>query len=258
MEELIRELGHFGLSEKEAAVYLASLELGPSPVQDVSHKSKVNRATTYVMIESLMNRGLMSSFVRGKKRFYAAESPDRLRAVLRMQRKELEQKEAEFEATFPMLAALYNAEGAKPQIRYLEGVEGVKTVRETFMKLDGEILQILSVEPEVPRDELEPGRAEYLRDFAAKSVPYRALLVMEGEDLGVVPSWSNLEVRAVPRSLFPNMHAEITVRGNTVCLYSHKTAILAIVITSQEIADGFRALFELAWKGSEGFPSRKS
>src|SRR3989339_150286 len=255
MEELIRELGHFGLSEKEASVYLASLELGPSPVQDISRKGKVNRATTYVMIESLMNRGLMSSFVRGKKRYYAAETPDRLRAVLRMQRKELDQKEQEFETVFPMLAALYNAEGAKPQIRYLEGVEGVKTVRETFMRLEGEILQILSVEPESPSDELETGRDEYLRDFAAKSVPYRALLVMDGEDLSKVPVWKNLEVRAVPRNLFPTMHAEITVRGNTVCLYSHKTAILAIVLTSQEISDGIRALFELAWKGSEGFPS---
>jgi len=197
MEELIRELGHFGLSEKEASVYLASLELGPSPVQDISRKGKVNRATTYVMIESLMNRGLMSSFVRGKKRYYAAETPDRLRAVLRMQRKELDQKEQEFETVFPMLAALYNAEGAKPQIRYLEGVEGVKTVRETFMRLEGEILQILSVEPESPSDELETGRDEYLRDFAAKSVPYRALLVMDGEDLSKVPVWKNLEVRAV-------------------------------------------------------------
>jgi len=258
MEELIRELEHFGLSEKEASVYLASLELGPSPVQDISHKAKVNRATTYVMIESLLNRGLMSSFVRGKKRFYASESPDRLRAVLRMQRKELEQKELEFEGVFPMLAALYNAEGAKPQIRYLEGIEGAKTVREMFQKLDGEILQILSVEPELASDELEPGRDEHLRTIAGKAVPYRALLVMEGDDFSKIPEWPNLEVRAVPRALFPNMHAEITVRGNTVCLYSHKSAVLAIVMTSQEIADGIRTLFELAWKASEAFPSRRS
>ena len=60
MSDLIQELGHLGLSEKEAAVYLASLELGPAPVQDISHKAKVNRATTYVMIESLMGRGLIS------------------------------------------------------------------------------------------------------------------------------------------------------------------------------------------------------
>ena len=53
MDELKKELEHLGLSDKEAKVYLAALEMGPSPVQDISHKAHVNRATTYVMIESL-------------------------------------------------------------------------------------------------------------------------------------------------------------------------------------------------------------
>ena len=44
------------LSEKEAAVYLAALQLGWVPVQDIAKLSKVNRATTYVMIESLKKR----------------------------------------------------------------------------------------------------------------------------------------------------------------------------------------------------------
>ena len=68
MDELKKELEHLGLSDKEARVYLAALEMGPSPVQDISHKAHVNRATTYVMIESLAARGLMSTFQKGKKR----------------------------------------------------------------------------------------------------------------------------------------------------------------------------------------------
>ena len=82
MDELKKELEHLGLSEKESRVYLAALELGPSPVQDISHKAHVNRATTYVMIEALSARGLLSTFQKGKKRFYAAESPDRLLTIV--------------------------------------------------------------------------------------------------------------------------------------------------------------------------------
>lgn len=257
MDTLIRELGHFGLSEKEAAVYLASLELGPAPVQDISHKGKVNRATTYVMIETLMSRGLMSSFVRGKKRFYASESPERLRAVLTLQRRELEQKEKEFDTVYPMLSALYNAEGAKPQIRYLEGVEGVKTVRELFEGLEGEIIQFSPFEPQALTEELEHRRDEHLRGLIAQKTSFRALLAMDTPDLDRVPKLPNVDVRLLPRAQFPT-DAEITVRGNTICLYSFKSAVLAIVITSQEIANGFRSLFELAWKGAETFPSRKS
>lgn len=257
MDELIRELSHFGLSEKEGSVYLASLELGPAPVQDISHKSKVNRATTYVMIESLMGRGLMSSFMRGKKRFYASESPERLRAVLRLQKRELEQKEEEFEKMYPRLSALYNAEGAKPQIRYLEGAEGVRTVRELFRKLEGPIIQFSPFDAETTVDELEEGRNEFVREVLAQQVTYRALLAMEKMDLEKVPKLPNVEVRLIPRAQFPT-DAEVTVRGNTICLYSFKSAVLAVVITSQELANGFRSLFDLAWKGAEEYPTRKS
>lgn len=257
MEALVKELGLFGLSEKESCVYLASLELGPAPVQDISHKAKVNRATTYVMIESLMGRGLMSSFVRGKKRFYASESPERLRSVLRLQRRELEQKEEELEKIYPKLSGLYNAEGAKPQIRYLEGAEGINTVRELVRKIPGDIFQFTPFSPENAADELKEGLDDFVRDVIAQNVPYRALLAVEDMSLEKIPTIPNLEVRLIPRALFPT-NGDITVRGNTICLYSYKSAILAIVITSQEIADAMRSMFDLAWKAAEAYPSRKS
>ena len=81
-ENLIHELSHVGLSDKEAAVYLAAMELGPAVVQDIAKKAEVNRATTYVMIESLASRGMMSTFVKGKKRYFAAEPPERFTITL--------------------------------------------------------------------------------------------------------------------------------------------------------------------------------
>ena len=257
MEALVKELGLFGLSEKESCVYLASLELGPAPVQDISHKAKVNRATTYVMIESLMGRGLMSSFVRGKKRFYASESPERLRSVLRLQRRELEQKEEELEKIYPKLSGLYNAEGAKPQIRYLEGTEGAKTVREMFQKLEGEIIQFSPFEPATTPDELTEGHEQHAKNIASQNVSSRALVVAENLTIDQIPAVQNLEIRLLPRAQFPT-DAEIMVRGNTICMYSTKSAIIAVVITSQELANGVRSMFNLAWKAAEEYPSRKS
>ena len=40
---LERELQEIGLNEKEAKVYLATLELGQSVVQDIAKKAGVNR-----------------------------------------------------------------------------------------------------------------------------------------------------------------------------------------------------------------------
>jgi len=256
MDEILRELMHLGLSEKEAAVYVASLELGPAPVQDISHKSRVNRATTYVMIEALSSRGLMSTFVKGKKKFYVPESPDRLRTILRAQRKEIEDKETELGRVLPMLLALFNVEGAKPQIRYLEGPEGLQTVRETFVALTGEYLQIVPLDDVATVKEIMDTREEHLGKLAATEAKHRALLVSK-HDASDLPLAKHGEVRILPADKFP-IHAEITVRGNHLFLYSYRSAVVAFIVVSKEIAETVRTLFDLAWKGAEEYKVRKT
>ncbi|MEK9131020.1 MAG: helix-turn-helix domain-containing protein, partial [Patescibacteria group bacterium] len=128
MVSLSRELMHLGLSEKEAAVYLAALQLGPVPVQDIAKLSKVNRATTYVMIESLKKRGLIGSTQKDKKHIFIAEAPDRLMSLIRLQKKELEEQETEMTKLLPKLNAVFNRSGEKPDVRYFEGLEGLESL----------------------------------------------------------------------------------------------------------------------------------
>ena len=61
---LEQDLKNLGLSEKEAIIYLASLELGPSTIQEISKKAQIKRSSTYDMIRFLMERGLMSEFTK--------------------------------------------------------------------------------------------------------------------------------------------------------------------------------------------------
>lgn len=253
----MNELKHLGLAEKEASVYLASLELGPAAVQDISHKSKINRATTYVMIESLSARGLMSTFVRGKKRFYTPENPERLLSILRVQQKELEEKEKEFEKTLPFLNALFNAEGAKPQIRYVEGFEGLKTIHQTFEKLEGEYIQILPLDDAMASPELEADRPRHVSALLAEKTTHRILAITDKYAPADLPDVGIGEMRMIPASEFP-MHGEIVIRGNHVFLFSYRSAVLSVVIVSKEIADTVRALFELAWKGAKEYPTKKN
>ena len=92
MTEATSRLLELGLTDKEAGVYLAMLELGPASVQEIARKSGVNRSTSYLTIEALKERGLASSSTRGKKMLFTAESPSRLAAVLNREREMLEQK----------------------------------------------------------------------------------------------------------------------------------------------------------------------
>ena len=123
MTKFDQELIDLGLSEKEAAVYLASIQLGPSPVQKISNKSRVNRATTYVIIESLMEMGLMSKYDEGKKTFFVAEKPERLVNYFEEKGRDLKDKIFKINQIVPELNSLYNDLSDKPKVKYYEGVE---------------------------------------------------------------------------------------------------------------------------------------
>lgn len=256
MDHLLAELKHIGLSEKEAQVYLSALELGPAPVQDISHKAKVNRATTYVMIEALSARGLMSTFVKGKKRYYSAESPDRLLSILNVQKQELEEKQSELEKALPMFMAMFNVEGLKPQIRYIEGPEGLKTMRESFEKMQGEFIQIVCVDEVQSIDGLMQEHPKHAKTLNEKKASHRIIAVLDKKTHLDIPHIGVGEIRCVPASEFP-LHGEITVRGNHVYLFSYRSSILSIVVVSKEMADAVRALFNLAWKGAASYESLK-
>lgn len=253
---LLTELKHLGLSDKESSVYLASLELGPASVQDISHKSKVNRATTYVMIESLTGRGLMSTFTKGKKRFYSPESPERLVSIIEHERQALDTRMGELHRVMPALSALYNAEGAKPQIRYLEGPEGIETVRQVFERLQGDSVEIVPLDDVHQTEELMgDARDRHHQTLKRRENTFRVLAVTKETDTTCLPEMGQGEWRIISPEEFP-IHGSIVVRADHVFLFSYRSALISAVIRSQEIADAVRALFNLAWRATEGYPSK--
>ena len=60
----------FGLSEKEASVYIALLELEVAVVQEIASAAGINRSSTYVVLEALQKRGLVNTNAgRGIKKY---------------------------------------------------------------------------------------------------------------------------------------------------------------------------------------------
>jgi len=122
------ELRKLGLREKEVQVYLAGLELGPSPVQKISDLSKITRPTTYGIIKKLKEKGLFAEEKQKGKRVFIAQSPERILGLLRIQKREIEEKEREFIRIIAVLEAKYSKE--KEGIKIYRGREGLKALEE--------------------------------------------------------------------------------------------------------------------------------
>src|SRR6266702_4120523 len=131
---LEQELIAIGLNEKEAKVYLSALELGQSTVQQIAQKAAVNRATAYFIIDALMQRGLVSSFYKGKKQYFIASDPERLIEILEQKKENIEKKKENLKKLLPQLQSLNNKQGDKPLVRYYEGKEGIASMVDEVLK----------------------------------------------------------------------------------------------------------------------------
>lgn len=256
MDLVVKELVQVGFSEKEALVYLAALLCGPSSVQKISRHAGVNRATTYLLIEALIKKGLMSSFVKKGKRFFNPESPERILSLIRLQKHELEEQEKELTTALPKLLALFNTEGIKPQIRYAEGLEGIASLMKLFEETEGEFVEIVSIDEVEKVCSFFQYRRQHIDSLQQRGVSYRLLAVMKEPDFSKIPHISGGEVRLIPADKFP-LYGDISVRGNTVFMYSFQEQMLGMVMTSVDFANSVRQLFNLAWEGSSGYLSEK-
>ena len=131
---MISELKNLGLSENEAKVYLAMLNIGPSSVVEIAKKAEINRPTTYVQIESLKKKGLVSSHIKGKKQIFIAESPEHLESVVEDEMHKIAYKKDILSEVIPELLNLYNSASDRPQVRFFEGREGLLRMQEIVLK----------------------------------------------------------------------------------------------------------------------------
>lgn len=121
------ELRKLGLTEKEAKVYLAGLELGAVPVQKIAEETGITRPTAYEIIKKLKVKNLYIEISRGKKRLFLANSPEKILGILKTQRREIEEREREFIRIVSALEARYSKENG---LKIYRGEEGLNVLKE--------------------------------------------------------------------------------------------------------------------------------
>ncbi len=248
MKEATQRLLELGLTDKEASIYLAMLELGPASVQEIATKSNIVRTSAYDLLKELQRRGLISCVEQGTKTVYTAESPKVLQSFLERQGKELEERHRKMEESLPFFMALYNSLPDKPRVRYFEGTNGVEAIRDIMADSQGEYLSFTAIDEELiarVASANEPQRQRMARKMHGKYMyALKPGCVRPETDLR---SW---EVRGIPYEAAP-FKGEINIVDAKVGVYLTTTAVaMGFLVESQELADLFRALFMTAWRSA--------
>ena len=238
-KQLLKALG---LTESEAQIYLASLELGPASVQDLAKKARVSRVTTYAVIEHLSSRGLMSSVEKGKKRVFTVESPERLVAVMQHRLQEMKSTLHEVEESLHELKLVQR--GAKPVVKMFEGEDAFKAVFDDFAATRPDRLDEFGnhdlLRTHVPKEEVLKQAWPHVRN--AKR---RVIMVANEVKVGHEVTGNAVCLAAKHH----DCHGDVVIYGNNkVALSSLAGKPISVIIESEAIAEMMRSLFTLAWK----------
>ncbi len=239
-------LKSLGFTDSEAKIYLLSLELGPSSVQDIAKKAKVSRVTTYAVIESLAKHGLMSSVEKGKKTLYAAESPDRLVSFMHTKMKEMENTLREVQSAINELKLVQR--GDRPVVRLFEGKEGLKAIHDDILKADPDIIYELNNEDAMfstfARDEL----MSYATQLDKQKTVHEALVLSSKH----LKSREHAKLIQLPMAEFA-FFGNVTVYANRVALTTFQGKNISVLIESEILAQSMKELFKLAYQGAEKY-----
>lgn len=248
---MIDHLQKLGLNPKEAAVYLASMELGiASPVSTIAKKANINRTTTYDILDQLVQKGVVISQTKRGGRYYEALPPAKLIAYLKEQSEKYARLANEADQLLPELNTHYRL-SSRPRVYFYEGDEGLIRVYEETLTSSEEILAYAS--DQANQDAIPWYFPKYYQRRAAKKIPIRALFpdTKKDRERHSLDSQELRQSRILPKDKL-DFTPEINFFDNKMMIADWKEK-LGIIIESPEIVKVFKQTFELAWEASEKY-----
>lgn len=235
-------LASLHLTEAQAAVYVAALELGEGSILDIARKSRVKRSSVYNFIEDLKIRGLIIETHKKKRAVFSAASPRTLLEIEHARLKDLQR-------LMPELEAIENKSRTKPRVTFYEGVEGMKemyadTLKYRDVRIDG--FSDFEASTKVLGD-------RYFRDYYILERKKRGIMhrgILKDDPAGrAYQRDDNKHLRESRLLPGRGVSTEIQMCGDKVWLKSFRAKTpLGVIIEDHDIADSLHYVWEQLWE----------
>ncbi|MDD4762069.1 MAG: helix-turn-helix domain-containing protein [Candidatus Pacebacteria bacterium] len=241
--DIASTLVQLGFTQKEATVYIVTLELGMAPASVIAKKAKMKRTTVHEILKKLGERGLAEFFMRKNTRFFSVLSP---RSLL----EKYETHIRELQGHLPQLLAVENRIVRKPKVSFYEGKEDLRRLYLDPLTSKTEILNYFHPEKLFEYFSEEWVRREVIRERVKRGRSVRVLMpdspIARQFQARGAHELRNARIAKGIRLLLPN---EIYIYDNKYSIFSFDDD-MALVIESEDVATTQRAIFELAWESA--------
>lgn len=236
-----------GLTTKEAIIYEKLLELGPSSVGSLLKATPYKRGDLYNILYALRDKDLVNESLKRGVTVFTLEDPKKLDNLVVAKQQQVEVIKTSLREVSPDIYSKYNLSLRKPGVRFLEGIEGVRTAGDDSLRAVSEIYSYVDVEA------VERYIPDYNREFVKERTRLgkkKRILVTDSpynrayfEKLGPQVT----DVRFIDFELSP-FQAVMQVYDNKVAYVTlDPDRMITIMIQDAHIAQMQRSLFEYTW-----------
>jgi len=234
----LEPLKRLGLSESDIKVYLELLKLGTATVTQLAEASGVHRTNIYAILDKLKNMGLATYFYEAHNMKFKAADPKNLLNYLK-------ESEESIQGILPDLQKIHEIVRERIGVEIFRGSKGIMSAFKDIIRekkeclgfgISGYFRKLMSVQAK-----------QWLRDVEHYKI-WNRYIYAEGTEL-IHPYF---EVRTLPADYMSPVHTQIY--GNKVLVTIWEPEMVAILITSKQIADNYRNHFKLLWSIAKKVP----
>ena len=238
------------LTEGEAKVYTALIELGESSIGSILKVSGVSHSKIYDILKRLAEKGLVSAINKNGRQYFTPAEPTALGKLITDERRKLDDEENQLKTIIRELDVRKKKTHARSLLSAYEGIKGMKNVLdEVINELDAKDTVLVLGTPR----QITEQAGGYLKEWQQRRMQRGAVCkIISDVD---APSWKDRwwidskkkKVTFTKRSTSISPAYFVITKKSVTTIYFAGN-ILSFRVEHPQIAERYTAFFEEVWK----------
>jgi len=239
------KLEKLGLNRNEAIVYLELAKQGKATAGELIKKTGFHRNIVYDNLEKLVDKGIVSFIVEGKKKLFQIAPPDMISDMIEKQQTALEKQKKIALEVQDELRKVYAVSGKKQEAVMLRGIKGIKVLLNDTLEHGTDYFVFGA-----PESSLTMMGSAFWKNHNVKRKKKKMIVQMIFND--ELREWSKqirdklTQIKFLPEH-FDSL-TETIIYGSNVAIIVWTETPIAILIRDEEAAKGYKQYFQVLWK----------
>ena len=221
------------------------MDLGISSTGNIIKKSGISSSKVYLILERLLQKGLISQVDKNNVKYFQAADPIRLKDYMNEKKDELEFKSKEINDLIPKLQSKHKMLSDIQETTMFQGIKGFQSARSEFISdlKNGDEYVVFG--SQVPLQEIYKNSIiKFNEDNKKRGIKTRLIYNTKFRDIKkLYIKYSNAQVRFIENFL----PSSIAISKSKILLMAYGENPIQVLIKNKELAYSHKTFFESMW-----------